>query len=332
MSPQYLDAGRATYYCGRHRTMARAQSCHNSVSNHTLDTFVTEKLLEALSPAAVELSLRVIEDEVARREQFEKLHVHRVEQARYAANLAERRYKEVDPANRLVAATLEREWEAAMSELQIAKEQFEQLRNSRPTRVSDAQRQELLASCSDIAGLWNSAAIEERKQIARLMLQRVQVHVHNNSDRVGVTLHWSGGFESCYEIIRTVTRFDQMESYQELIDRALALALAGKSTEEISRILAAEGYHAPRTGGGISADMVQKLFGEPSCRSQLDNPQLQPGYWRSSDLAKKLGLPEKRLKAWVTMGRAKAIQRPHGRTWVIFADDRELDRLKQFVR
>lgn len=332
MSPSYLASGRATYYCARHRTMAGARTCHNAISSHSLDEFVSQKLLEALSPAALELSMQVIEDETARREHLDTLHTHRLEQARYAASLAERRYKEVDPANRLVAATLEREWEGAMAGLQSATQQLEQLRGARPTKLSDDECRELLSSCADIAVLWHhGATIEERKQITQLLLTRVEVRVHNNSDRVGVTLHWSGGFESVHEIRRTVVRFEQLESYQDLMNRVLGLALGGKRAPEIARILRDEGYRSPRTGGSISVHMVQKLFSEPRCRRQLDNPPLHADHWRSGTLAIQLGIPEKRLKDWVTRGWATAIQRPHGRAWLIFADRQELARLHQLV-
>jgi hypothetical protein len=333
MSPDYRASGRATYSCGRHRTVAGATSCQNSIGSHTLDPFVSEKLREALSPAGVDLSLQVIEDETARREQMETLHVHRVEQARYAADLAERRYKEVDCANRLVAARLEREWEAGLEQLQAATEQLEQLRDSRPTKLTDRERQDLHRTCADVGALWHQGAtMEERKQITRLLLKRIEVQVHHNSDRASVRLHWSGGFESCHEITRTVMRFDQLEAYPDLLDRTLGLALAGKRSPEIATILEAEGFRAPRTGGRISAHMVQKLFCEPRCRRQLDDPPLEPSHWRSADLAAELGIPEKRLKDWVTRGWVTAIQRPHGRAWVIYADEKELRRLQQLVR
>jgi DNA invertase Pin-like site-specific DNA recombinase len=332
MSPSYHTSGRATYGCGRHRTLAGVTSCHNSIGSHTLDEFVSQKLLEALSPAALELSLRVIQDEVARREQLETLYVDRVKQTRYASDLAERRYREVDPSNRLVASTLEQQWETALEQLQAANEELEQLRRTRPTALSEQQRTEMLATCHDIRALWRECAtIEERKEITRLLLERIDVHVHGNSDRVSVLMHWSGGFESCHEITRTVMRFDQLESYQQLIDRALSLALAGKRSPEIAAVLEADGFRAPRTGGRISAAMVQKLFNEPRCRRQLDHPTLEPYHWQSADLAEALGIPEKRLKDWVTRGWVAAAQRPHGRAWVIYADEGELKRLQQLV-
>ena len=98
----------------------------NSISASALDAFVAEKLLETVSSAGIDLSLQVVEDEVTRRTQLDTLFVHRVQQAQHAADLAQRRYKEMDPANRLVAASLEGDWETAMSALQ-ATIQFDSL-------------------------------------------------------------------------------------------------------------------------------------------------------------------------------------------------------------
>ena len=181
--------------------------------------------------------------------------------------------------------------------------------------------------------MWHEqATVEQRKQIVRLLLSRVEVEVHNNTERVSVRLHWSGGFESCHEITRTVMRFDQLEAYDQLLNRALELALSGERSPKIATVLEAEGYHAPRSGAPISAFMVQKLLqADPGSRQQLRTPSLEPGYWRSADLAEELGIPEKRLKDWVTRGWATAIQRPFGRVWVIYADEAELKRLQQLA-
>ena len=256
------------------------------------------------------------------------------EQARYAVDLAERRDKEVDPANRLVASKLEREWEAALEELEVVTAELDQLRTTQPVKLSEAERQQLRSSCANIASLWHDrATIEDRKQIVRLLLRRVEVDVHDNTDRVSVRLHGSGGFESSHEITRTVMQFNQLESYEQLIDRLLELTRSGLRSPEVASILAREGFHSPRSEKPISPMMVQKLlFEQPRCHEQLTNPPLEPNHWRSGDLAKQLGIPEKRLKDWVTRGWATAIQRPHGRVWVIYADEQERKRLQQLAR
>ncbi len=315
LSPSYPPHAYPIYHCGRHHTVARAEPCYSSIRSATLDDFVTSKLLEALAPASVDLSLRVIEDEQTRREQLGTLHTDRVEQSRYAVDMTERRFKHVDPANRLVAGRLEREWEAALAELEVATTELDQLRRRQPVKLSDAERQELRKTCEDIASLWSDrATIEDRKQIVRLLLRRVEVEVHNNTERVSVRLHWSGGYESSHEITRAVSCFHQLETYEQLIERALELTLAGERAAQVASILEREGFRSPRSDTPISRMMVQKFLHEqPSCREQLTNPSLEPHHWRSADLAKELGIPEKKLKHWVTREWVTAIQRPFGR-------------------
>lgn len=331
LSPKYPQNGHASYSCSRHHTVAHAEPCNSSIRCATLDDLVTSKVLEVLSPAGVDLSLRVIEDEQTRREQLDSLYVQRVDQARYEVDLAERRFKHVDPANRLVASRLEKEWEAALVELQRAMNEHDQLRIREPIQLRDAEREALRKTCEEVVSLWSEGAtIEERKQIARLLLRRVEVEVHDNTERVSVRLHWSGGFESNYEIKRAVMQFCQLETYGQLIDRALELTLAGKRSPEVASILEREGFRSPRSNTPISPMMVVKLLLEqPRCRKELKNPSLEPDHWRSDDLAKELGMPERQLKDWVRRGWVTATRRPFGRVWVLYADEQEMARLQR---
>ena len=331
LSPSYPQHGHASYSCGRHYTVAHAEPCHNSIRCATLDDFVASKIFEVLSPAGLDVSLRVIEDEQARREQFDSLYVQRVDQARYTVDVAERRFKHVDPANRLVASRLEGEWEAALADIEQAMKELEQLRICLPVTLSDAEREELRRTCEDVTSLWsNGATIQERKQIVRLLLRRVEMEVHDNTDRVSVRLHWSGGFESSYVITRTVMQFCQLEAYEQLMDRVLELTFEGRRAPEVASILEREGFRSPRSNTPISSLMVQKLLNEqPRCRAELRNPSLEPNHRRSDDLAKELGIPEKKLKSWVTRGWVTATRRPFGRVWVIYVDEQELARLQR---
>lgn len=334
LSPGYPRNSHPIYSCGRHRTMAGVTPCYSSIRCATLDDFVEAKITEALGPASVDLSLRVIEDEETRRTQLDTLYAHRVEQARFAVESSERRYRHVDPANRLVAARLEREWETSLAELESALQQLNQFRNATPVQLSDFDRDRLRQACAEMTEIWPSeASLIERKQIARLLLTQVEVDVQNNSDQVHVTLHWSGGFESVYKIARSVQKFDQLDGYQNLIDRALGLALSGRSAPEIAETLQPEGYLCPRQMRAISASMVNKLLlQDPPAHKQLNAPDLLPDQWLAVDLARRLSIPTKRLKDWVTRGWAVAAQRPHGRVWVIIANAQEVARLQALAR
>ena len=79
--------------------------------------------------------------------------------------------------------------------------------------------------------------------------------------------------------------------------------------------------------------MVAKLMLEqPEAQKQIHAPELAPNQWLASTLAEVLSIPEKRLKHWVTRGWAIALQRPHGRAWILYADEQELARLQALAR
>jgi len=96
-------------------------------------------------------------------------------------------------------------------------------------------------------------------------------------------------------------------------------------------MLEQEGFRSPKQKKRISADMVKYLLASRHTYKQLQNPDLQQDQWRSEELAKKLNVSEKKLKDWVTRGWVTAVQRPFGRTWVLYADETELKRLYQLV-
>jgi DNA invertase Pin-like site-specific DNA recombinase len=332
LSPYYRTNDRGSYACGRHRNMAGVSPCGTSISCHTLDDFMTQKLLEALQPAAVELSLRVVEDEVTRRKELETTCTHRVQQAQYQVDLAERRYSHVDPANRLVAASLEQQWNHALQNLAEAETKLTEFRQHQCLRLTDDDRRKLQQACSDVAVLWNDDAVtKDQKEIVRLLIDRVVCHVHHNSDRVTISIVWSGGFESCHDVSRGVMKYQQLESYRELMQRTLELTLQGKRSPEVAETLEREGFRSAKIRKRISNDMVKKLLTTKECFKQLHNPDLAENHWRTEDLANQLNIKEKQLKDWVTRGWVTAVQRPFGRTWVVYADKAEQQRLRQLV-
>jgi hypothetical protein len=121
------------------------------------------------------------------------------------------------------------------------------------------------------------------------------------------------------------------ENYDELLQRTLELTLQGLPSANVAEVLEREGFRSPRSRKRISADTVKVLLQEDNCRKQLQNPNLQQGHWKSGDLAREINISNKRLKDWVTRGWVSAVQRPFGRTWVIYADKAELKRLRQLA-
>jgi hypothetical protein len=126
-------------------------------------------------------------------------------------------------------------------------------------------------------------------------------------------------------------KYQQLEGYRELMRRTLELTLQGMRSPEVAETLEREGFRSAKIRKRISDDMVKKLLATNECLMQLHNPDLAENHWRTEDLADLLKIKEKKLKDWVTRGWVTAVQRPFGRTWVVYADKAEQQRLRQLV-
>jgi DNA invertase Pin-like site-specific DNA recombinase len=121
----------ARYVCHQMATTFGAPRCQ-SISAHCVDALVGAAMLEALSPCAIAVSLQVGEDIELERRQLHGQWKQRLERAAYETALARRRYESVDPANRLVARTLERDWEAALAAEQTLGDEYQRAVSRQP--------------------------------------------------------------------------------------------------------------------------------------------------------------------------------------------------------
>ena len=126
-------------------------------------------------PAALELSMKALDDVEQDRARLDKNWQQNLKRARYEIDLAERRYRAVDPENRLVAATLEKGWNEALQKERLVQEDYDRFLRVSPPRLTDAERATIEALAKNIPALWHALATTnaERKQILRCLIDRV---------------------------------------------------------------------------------------------------------------------------------------------------------------
>ena len=183
MLTTYNDEGHeARYVCAQMATTFGAPRCQ-SISARPVDACLSALMLGALAPSAIEVSLQVAEDLELERQQLHRQWRQRLERAEYETALARRRYEAVDPQNRLVARTLERDWEAALAAEQALRSDHERALSREPERLSEEDRAAVRRLAEDIPALWHapSTTAHDRQTIARLMLERVVVLVHGET-------------------------------------------------------------------------------------------------------------------------------------------------------
>ncbi len=173
------------YVCQRTGVQTATPSCQ-AILGGGVDHAVGELLLATISPMALEVALAVADELAARAEEADRLRRTQVERARHTAELARRRYLAVDPDNRLVAASLEADWNHALREHTRAQEDYEH-QAAQTATLNAAQRAKVLALASDFPAMWSDPHTpqRERKRMVRLLLadvtllrgQAITVHV-----------------------------------------------------------------------------------------------------------------------------------------------------------
>jgi len=184
----------AGYHCaGKSIVEGRGIYCLN-VGAVQIDEVAARTVLAALAPLGVEAALAAAERIEADHDGALAQWRLAVERAGYDAQCAERRYRTVDPDNRLVARGIEAEWEKCLRELEKAKAELARREQLRPRTLSVDERTRLLALGADLFKAWQAPTTSPRdkKELLRTLLEEVIITVHKDERRAHLTLRWRG--------------------------------------------------------------------------------------------------------------------------------------------
>jgi DNA invertase Pin-like site-specific DNA recombinase len=335
MTVRYDKQGRHVYLCERLKTNYGGEACQR-LTGAPLDEFVIGKVLEALEPAALELSLQAAEYVERERAELDELWQTRLERAGYEAERAGRHYRLLEPENRLVARQLAKDWEEKLAAEQRLREDYERFRHEQPTALSETERETIRRLSRDIPALWaaQTTTNAERKQIVRQVIERIVISVEGVSERVGAEIRWAGGTQTEGIVTRPVATLEQLSYYPRMCDRVRELAAGGLGPREIAEHLNAEGYRPPKRRENFGPAGVRELMNrlglvEPRSRSKRRDG-LEDNEWWLPELARELGMPEVTLYSWIGRGWVEGRQIPGAyRRWVLWADPAEVERLHQ---
>lgn len=328
---------RAVYVCQRPATDYGAPQCQQ-LAAAPLDAFVAEQVLAALAPAAVELSLAAAEHIEAERADLVRLWEQRRERAAYEADRARRQYNAVEPEHRLVARTLERQWEEQLAAQERLEEAYRRFRRDQPPALSVAERAAIRQLAADIPALWTapSTTVAERKEIVRQVIERVVVDAVGTSERVRVTIHWTGGAQTDGIILRPIRHSHDLSQYDAICERVRTLTTAGLPAREIAAELNAAGYR-PARGGTFGVQAIRTVRQRLGLTGAHPRPQsrtgLAPDEWWCGDLARRLAIPKPTLAHWIHCGWVRARQETTGwKRWIVWADPAEQERLRRLYQ
>lgn len=180
------------YYCAANNIVAgRAKYCMR-VGGVKIDQIVTDTFIDAITPAAMDAALlaekNIETDHDAALDQWRL----QIERLKFEADKAERRLRAVEPENRLVARTLENQWETCLNKLQVAENEFDQRLRQRPEPLTPGQRTQIRSLGKDIKLVWQALTTSHRdkKQLLQILLQEVNIRVDRKLNKAHLIIRW----------------------------------------------------------------------------------------------------------------------------------------------
>ena len=287
-----------TYVCQR-AGIETAQPICTSLPGHTLDTAIGALLLAALTPLTIEAAFTVTAELTHRAEQADTLRAAHVERARYHADSARRRYLAVDPANRLVAESLEADWNTALRALGDAQHAYDTARHTDAGHLTDAQKTRIQQLATDLPAIWNDpeTPARERKRITRLLI--TDVTVTRTSDTITAHVRLAGGPHHTLTLPVPKPAWEQRQTTPDVVAEIDRL-LDEHTPAEIADILNQRG-RTSGTGQPFHPKIITRICRTYQLRPREDRLRSQ-GLVPLPEIATLLGVSTSTVKIWYHAG------------------------------
>jgi len=246
-----------TYICGSYHREGRSTKDCMSVRCDPLDAAVAEQVLDALQPTELKLAMGVLENLEGRDQVLMRQWKMRVERAEYEAALAERRYQEADPSNRLVTSTVERWWNEALLRVEDLKRQYAEVQHRTARVVTAEQKAEVMALARELPRLWNapSTSAKDRKRMLRLLIKDITVEKRPAPRQAVLHIRWHGGACSDVPVDVPLPLADRVRCAESTMARVTQLAF-NMSDAQIARQLNQDGITSTQ-GKAFNDSMVR---------------------------------------------------------------------------
>jgi hypothetical protein len=316
------------HYLGKNRKEMRYQCINGHINQGVpkcisfggvrVDQAVSDEILKVVQPVAIDAALRAAGQKVLQRNERVRALELELEQAKYEARLAGRRYESVDPDNRLVASELETRWNASLCRVRELESKFDWI-----TPESSAEplidKEGLLRLAEDLPAVWESPATDLalKQRIIRILVEEIVADIDQQAQEVVLVMHWAGGRHSELRVPKLKSGHHGRCTKAEAVD--IVRQMAGSYVdEEIALTLNRIGL---RTGAGntwneMRVRSLRQYLKLPVCRGEQRAGQLN--LQRTSE---QLGVSSTVVRRLIERKILPATQIVSGAPWQIDAKD-----------
>ena len=298
---QYCNGNR--YACTYLQHTQGAPMCQHLPAD-PIDARVVAAFFEAVAPAELDAWEQAQAARHDAAEALDRAEAQQVERLRYQALLAGRQFNRVDPDNRLVAAELERRWEAALRDLRQAEEALARRRaaNAQTLCLTAAERADFCALAPRLPELWRQPGVTRahRKALLRCLIDKVVMR-RSTRDCVQLRIVWRGGATTEMEVGIAVGALTSLARGAEMEARVLDLARAGTEDAAIAALLTEEGFRSPRHSQ-VLVNTIRAIRLRHRVLQAPSHPRRLAGWLTVSQLAQRLGIPRRWIDQRIRSG------------------------------
>jgi DNA invertase Pin-like site-specific DNA recombinase len=278
--------------------IASAKKICQSIPGGSIDQKIGDLLIQTMIPSSLEVALAVQKELESNVNQVKGLREKGVQQARYEAELAQQRFMNVDPRNRLVADSLEAQWNSKLLLLSAAEEEYEKNCQKDNLLLDEKKQKAILALATDFPKLWQDPKTpdREKKRMARLLIEDITLI---KKDNVVIQVRFKGGASKSYTIPLPINGFEAKRTPEKVITEVSKL-LDKYHPREIADILNKRSW---RTGDNrlfttAAIHRIQTAYKLKDRRQRL----IDQGMLTRPQIKKLLGVGSIVLKKWKDQG------------------------------
>jgi len=315
----------AMYFC-RGYNQENPKRCL-SFGSHFADKYVSEELIKALEPAALEAGFTAVERIESENNENIKMARLELQNAEYQAERAFEQFDLVDPKNRLVAASLEQRLNARLAEIKRAREKLSNLKQTERT-LTEEEKESILCLSRDFKQVWHHEKTDPvlKKQLLRLFIQEIMVNHDVDKSMLHLIIHWQGGVHTKLSIKKRKTPIGS-KADESLVEKVKKLAMRIDDSE-VARVLNMSGEKTPK-GLRWSKDRVKQFRKHHHIKC---HKKKNPDAFTAEKAAKYLGISRRALNTLVKRGLIETNQVMSFAPWEIAREQLDSDQVRQAIK
>lgn len=289
------------YVCQKQGIEEAHMPCQR-IPGMAIDQKIGELMIEAMSPLALEVALKVQTELENRHDESEHLRKQHIQRARYDADLARRRFMQVDPDNRLVADTLEAEWNSKLKLLSDAQAECEEQSKKLQQSLSAEEQAKIQQLATDFPKLWEDIHTpdREKKRMVRLMLEDVTLTRNNG---ILLQIRFKGGLTKSIQLAAPLPAWALRKTAADVV-KEIDRLLDSNNYGEVANLLNKSGK-VTGTGQAFDAKSIRFIQWSYRLKSRYDRLRAQ-GLLRTHELANTLGVHHSTIRKWTSRRILKA--------------------------